>query len=66
MAQPNSNHINHSTQKSTTSSAIAPITTPLAQHLSIWQFNLYDYKYRPDWLNAKYWANPENFDKYRW
>lgn len=31
-----------------------------------WQFNLYDYKQRPDWLNAKYWANPENFDKYRW
>lgn len=34
--------------------------------LQIWQFNLYDYKPRPDWLNAKYWANPENFDKYRW
>lgn len=31
-----------------------------------WQFNLYDYKQLPDWLNAKYWANPENFDKYRW
>lgn len=31
-----------------------------------WQFNLYDYKQRPDWLNAKYWANPENFGKYRW
>lgn len=31
-----------------------------------WQFNLYDYKQRPDWLNARYWANPENFDKYRW
>ncbi len=34
--------------------------------LKIWQFNLYDYKPQPDWLNAKYWANPENFDKYRW
>lgn len=34
--------------------------------LIIWQFNLYDYKQRPNWLNAKYWANPENFDKYRW
>lgn len=31
-----------------------------------WQFNLYDYKQHPDWLNAKYWANPENFNKYRW
>lgn len=35
-------------------------------NLVSWQFNLYDYKQRPDWLNAKYWANPENFDKYRW
>ena len=34
--------------------------------LKIWQFNLYDYKPQPDWLNARYWANPENFDKYRW
>ncbi|PNK61682.1 DUF6231 family protein [Psychrobacter sp. FDAARGOS_221] len=41
---------------------------PSANHtkLQCWQFNLYDYKQRPDWLNAKYWANPENFDKYRW
>ena len=24
--------------------------------------------YRPkrDWLNSRFWANPENFDKYRW
>lgn len=29
-------------------------------------FNLYDYKHRPDWLNAKYWANPELWDVYRW
>lgn len=29
-------------------------------------FNLYDYKQRPDWLNAKYWANPELWDVYRW
>ncbi|WP_019673061.1 DUF6231 family protein [Psychrobacter lutiphocae] len=34
--------------------------------INCWQFNLYDYKARPDWLNAKYWANPENYDKYRW
>ena len=35
-------------------------------HWQAWQFNLYDYKPTPNWLNAKYWANPENFDKYRW
>lgn len=32
----------------------------------IWQFNIWQYKQTPDWLNAKYWANPENFGKYRW
>lgn len=34
--------------------------------LSLWQFNLYDYKRLPNWLNSKYWANPENWDKHRW
>ena len=29
-------------------------------------FDLYDYKDRPDWLNAKYWAHPELWEKYRW
>lgn len=46
-----------------------PLTIETAEELPnfiSWQFNLYDYKQRPDWLNAKYWANPENFDKYRW
>lgn len=32
----------------------------------LWQFNLYDYKQLPNWLNADYWANPENWDKRRW
>lgn len=32
----------------------------------VFLFDLYDYKRTPDWLNAKYWANPELFDKYRW
>lgn len=36
------------------------------QHLRAWQFNLFDYKPRPHWLNAHYWANPENWGKYRW
>lgn len=31
-----------------------------------WQFNILEYKQVPDWLNAKFWANPENFGKYRW
>ena len=39
---------------------------PAASSLTLWQFNLYDYKRLPNWLNSKYWANPENWDKYRW
>ncbi|WP_259740705.1 DUF6231 family protein, partial [Pseudomonas poae] len=27
---------------------------------------LLDYKQVPDWLNARFWANPENFGKYWW
>lgn len=34
--------------------------------VTLYGFNLYDYKQRPDWLNAKYWANPELWDRYRW
>ena len=33
---------------------------------TFWQFNLYDYKQLPNWLNADYWANPENWGKHRW
>lgn len=39
----------------------------LEQHgLILWQFNILSYKQVPDWLNSKYWANPENWGKYRW
>lgn len=34
--------------------------------LTVWQFNLYDYKHLPNWLNSDYWANPENWGKNRW
>lgn len=37
-----------------------------AQPWQIWQFNILAYKQVPDWLNAKFWANPENWGKYRW
>lgn len=29
-------------------------------------YALETYKKVPDWLNNKYWANPERFNKYRW
>ncbi|RLP52798.1 MAG: hypothetical protein D6160_19255 [Ketobacter sp.] len=29
-------------------------------------FDLKTYKPVPDWLNPKFWANPQNWDKFRW
>ena len=34
--------------------------------LTLYTYDLAEYKQVPDWLNAKFWANPENFDKYWW
>jgi hypothetical protein len=34
--------------------------------VQIWQFNILTYKHVPDWFNSKFWANPENWDKFRW
>ncbi|MDR9406012.1 MAG: DUF6231 family protein [Spiribacter sp.] len=31
-----------------------------------YRFDIRDYKSTPDWLNARHWANPELWDKYRW
>lgn len=36
------------------------------EDVELWQFNLFDYKQLPDWLNSKFWANPENWGKFRW
>jgi len=43
----------------------------LQQHGSHNDYQLFSYNiesYRPkhDWLNSRFWANPENYDKYRW
>ncbi len=32
----------------------------------IFYHDLFDYKDTPDWLNSRFWANPENWDKFRW
>ncbi|OEO26553.1 hypothetical protein AX279_07025 [Pseudomonas sp. J237] len=37
-----------------------------SQTLTLFTYDLLDYKQVPDWLNAKFWANPENFGKYWW
>lgn len=42
------------------------LSLPATSSSTLWQFNLYDYKQLPNWLNADYWANPENWGKHRW
>lgn len=29
-------------------------------------FDIANYKHTPDWLNSKYWANPELWNQHRW
>ena len=36
------------------------------QGFALWQFNILTYKHVPDWFNSKFWANPENWNKFRW
>ncbi|MCP8464384.1 DUF6231 family protein [Pseudomonas sp. ZM23] len=36
------------------------------QVITLFTYDLHEYKQVPDWLNAKFWANPENFGKYWW
>lgn len=36
------------------------------QTLTLFTYDLREYKQVPDWLNARFWANPENFGKYWW
>ncbi len=33
---------------------------------AIYDYNIKDYRPKRDWLNSRFWANPENYDKYRW
>ncbi len=32
----------------------------------LYLFDIETYKHTPDWLNARHWANPELWGKYRW
>ena len=36
------------------------------QEYRYFYFDLKTYKPVPDWLNPKFWANPQNWDKFRW
>ncbi len=33
---------------------------------TLYEYNLHSYKAVPDWLNSQFWANPNQWDKYRW
>ena len=37
-----------------------------AQTLTLFTYDVREYKQVPDWLNAKFWANPQLFGKYWW
>jgi DNA-binding transcriptional LysR family regulator len=37
-----------------------------SQTLTLFTYDLREYKQVPDWLNAKFWANPQLFGKYWW
>ncbi len=37
-----------------------------AVHWQAWSYDIRSYKSVPDWLNPRFWANPENWNKYRW
>lgn len=38
----------------------------LPGYAGVFYHDLYDYKPTPDWLNNRFWANPELWNKYRW
>jgi len=33
---------------------------------TLYTYEIENYQFKKAWLNSRYWANPENFDKYRW
>lgn len=38
----------------------------LNEDYALFTYALENYQFKKDWLNSRYWANPENYDKYRW
>lgn len=37
-----------------------------ANNYQIFSYAIESYRPKRDWLNSKFWANPENYGKYRW
>lgn len=38
----------------------------MTHHHQIFSYAIENYQPNHDWLNSRHWANPENYDKYRW
>jgi len=36
------------------------------ESFTIYTYEIEHYQFEKDWLNSRHWANPENFNKYRW
>lgn len=36
------------------------------EHYELFSYAIENYQLKRDWLNSRFWAHPENFDKYRW
>ena len=34
--------------------------------LTVYSYDIASYNKKREWNNSRFWANPENFDKYRW
>jgi len=43
-----------------------PSTSVQEADLEIYGFDVGTYKATPDWLNARHWAHPEHWGKFRW
>lgn len=44
----------------------SPKSVDINTEISIYRYDIRDYKTTPDWLNSRYWANPERWDRERW
>jgi len=49
-----------------TPACVALGLTPVGEGGRLWRFDLHDYKETPDWLNPRFWAHPELWDRFRW
>ena len=38
----------------------------ITSHHQIFSYAIENYQPKRDWLNNRFWANPENYDQYRW